>query len=231
MNMHEQNKRPSLLSIITWSVLGKQNVQAEKVYYLCTCTSKRKTMRVKTQFSQVWKIKTRIPVQKLLPFRRSRKLNAFSLQIFGCGFPDSLKLSYTKILILLVNKSFLFGNSVAVIIYKATFSFGNGNRKFGKLTDNWMIVSGCEWSRQPQLNWEILVCSGFNSQFLIFEETFVLRSIYARDTQSLIRNICCFRAVDHVHPMSFYLVTSRDSRPARGINARINNKEISGIIH
>ena len=85
-----------------------------------TCTSKRKTMRVKTQFSEVWKIKTRIPVQKLLPFRRSRKLNAFSLQICGCGFPDSLKLSYTKILILLMNKKFLFGNAVAVIIYKAT---------------------------------------------------------------------------------------------------------------
>ena len=29
---NEQNKGPSLLSIITWSVLGKQNVQAEKVY-------------------------------------------------------------------------------------------------------------------------------------------------------------------------------------------------------
>ena len=28
---NEQNKGPSLLSIITWSVLGKQNVQAEKV--------------------------------------------------------------------------------------------------------------------------------------------------------------------------------------------------------
>ena len=31
---NEQNKGPSLLSIITWSVLGKQNVQAEKVYCL-----------------------------------------------------------------------------------------------------------------------------------------------------------------------------------------------------
>ena len=30
---NEQNKGPSLLSIITWSVLGKQNVQAEKVYW------------------------------------------------------------------------------------------------------------------------------------------------------------------------------------------------------
>ena len=29
---NEQNKGPSLLSIITLSVLGKQNVQAEKVY-------------------------------------------------------------------------------------------------------------------------------------------------------------------------------------------------------
>ena len=29
---YEQNKGPSLLSIITSSVLGKQNVQAEKVY-------------------------------------------------------------------------------------------------------------------------------------------------------------------------------------------------------
>ena len=32
-SFNEQNKRPNLLSIITWSVLGKQNVQAEKVYY------------------------------------------------------------------------------------------------------------------------------------------------------------------------------------------------------
>ena len=32
---NEQNKGPSLLSIITWSVLGKQNVQAEKVYSHC----------------------------------------------------------------------------------------------------------------------------------------------------------------------------------------------------
>ena len=31
-HFNEQNKRPNLLSIITWSVLGKQNVQAEKVY-------------------------------------------------------------------------------------------------------------------------------------------------------------------------------------------------------
>ena len=30
-HFNEQNKRPNLLSIITWSVLGKQNVQAEKV--------------------------------------------------------------------------------------------------------------------------------------------------------------------------------------------------------
>ena len=31
---NEQNKGPSLLSIITRSVLGKQNVQAENVYFL-----------------------------------------------------------------------------------------------------------------------------------------------------------------------------------------------------
>ena len=31
---NEQNKGPSLLSIITLSVLGKQNVQAGKVYLL-----------------------------------------------------------------------------------------------------------------------------------------------------------------------------------------------------
>ena len=31
---NEQDKGPNLLSIITWSVLGKQNVQAKKVY--CT---------------------------------------------------------------------------------------------------------------------------------------------------------------------------------------------------
>ena len=42
-HFNEQNKRPSLLSIITWSVLGKQNVQAEKVYcfpihFLCLTT-------------------------------------------------------------------------------------------------------------------------------------------------------------------------------------------------
>ena len=30
---NEQNKIPSLLSIITCSVLGKQNVRAEKVYF------------------------------------------------------------------------------------------------------------------------------------------------------------------------------------------------------
>ena len=29
-HFNEQNKRPNLLSIITWSVLGKQNVQAER---------------------------------------------------------------------------------------------------------------------------------------------------------------------------------------------------------
>ena len=31
---NEQNKVPILLSIITWFVLGKQNVQAKKVYFL-----------------------------------------------------------------------------------------------------------------------------------------------------------------------------------------------------
>ena len=30
---NEQNKGPNLLSISTWSVFGKQNVQAKKVYY------------------------------------------------------------------------------------------------------------------------------------------------------------------------------------------------------
>ena len=32
---NEQDKGSNLLGIITWSVLGKQNVQAKKVHYLC----------------------------------------------------------------------------------------------------------------------------------------------------------------------------------------------------
>ena len=46
---NEQNKGPSLLSIITWSVLGKQNVQAEKVY--CPPLSTLLCMSVRTDRS------------------------------------------------------------------------------------------------------------------------------------------------------------------------------------
>ena len=44
---NEQDKGSNLLSIITWSVLGKQNVQAKKVYYNTTFPSRSRPLVIK----------------------------------------------------------------------------------------------------------------------------------------------------------------------------------------
>ena len=54
-HFNEQNKRPNLLSIITWSVLGKQNVQAEKVYWGKWCFNS--LLKVYTRASEFWEVK------------------------------------------------------------------------------------------------------------------------------------------------------------------------------